>query len=343
MLNEMEHRVLRSVVDLYVSDGIPVSSAKVKDSAGLPVSTATIRNIMASLERSGHVMKPHTSAGRMPTDEGYRYYVDSLLTQLQAWEKFSQLFREKLREEVMEISAIMACASRFLGSISKNFAVVYGSVMRESRVSRINLLELEGTRLLVVVNLVPEYERTLVLRLEKRFSADVVKRAEQLINRIIDGLTLEEARSALDSLIRDNVTGEGIITREIAANREFIFTGPPAVEFYFDEREHLLERPDAFHPKLLQLLLRLVYNKELLTSILSKRLSEKTQITIGSENEDEVLKPFSLVTAGYRIGGARGVLGIIGPTRMRYDLTVGLVGSIARELQVIGEEFFSAD
>jgi heat-inducible transcriptional repressor len=156
-------------------------------------------------------------------------------------------------------------------------------------------------------------------------------------------LTVEEARSALDSLIRDNVTGEGIITREIAANREFIFTGPPAVEFYFDEREHLLERSDAFHPKLLQLLLRLVYNKELLTSILSKRLSEKTQITIGSENEDEVLKPFSLVTAGYRIGGARGVLGIIGPTRMHYDLTVGLVGSIARELQMIGEEFFSAD
>ncbi|NIM19116.1 MAG: heat-inducible transcription repressor HrcA [Candidatus Latescibacteria bacterium] len=337
---ERDLRILLSIVDLYVKDGIPVSSQKVQEAAGLGISTATIRNLMAGLERRGYLSKQYTSAGRVPTDEGYRCYVNTLLAQRQASEEFSRLFRKTLREEIMDIGTIMACASRFLGSITKNFAVVYGSIMQESRVSRISLVGLEGTRLLVVVNLLPEYERTTALRLEKRFSADVVSRAENLINRVVVGKTLAEAKDALDSIVRDNVTGEGIITREVAINREAIFSGPPAVELYFEEKEHLLERSDYFDPVLLQLLLLLLHNKTYLTSILSKRLAEKTQITIGSENEDEALKPFSLVTAGYRMGGARGVLGVIGPTRMRYDLALGIVGTIAKELQAIGEEYF---
>ncbi len=340
MFTERERRILSLVVDLYVSDGIPVSSRKIKETAGLGISTATIRNLMANLERRGCLVKLHTSGGRIPTDDGYRCYVDGLLSHQQVGDEYSRLFRKSLRDEALDISSIMASASRFLGSITKNFAVVYGSIMRESRVSRINLLDLEGNRLLVVVNLSPEYERTTTIRLEKRFSSKMVLRAERLINHIVGGKTLEEAKDALDSIVRDNVTGEGIIMCEVAINRESIFSDPPAVELYFEEREHLLGQRELFDPKLLQLLLRLLHNKAYLTSILSKRLAEKTQITIGSENEDEALKPFSLITAGYRMGGARGVLGIIGPTRMKYDLTLDLVDAVAKELRAIGEEYF---
>ena len=101
-----------------------------------------------------------------------------------------------------------------------------------------------------------------------------------------------------------------------------------------------MQQTDLFDPSVLQLLLRLLHNKTYLTSILARRMVERTFITIGGENEDEALKPFSFVTSGYRMGGARGVLGIIGPTRMRYDFTLDLVDSIAKELQAIGEEYF---
>jgi heat-inducible transcriptional repressor len=340
MIRENEQRILFLVIDLFVSDGVPVSSQKVKDRAGLAVSTATIRSIMASLERQDYLTKPHTSAGRIPTDDGYRCFVDFLMSRRQANNEISRLFRKHLLEEATEISSIMAFASRYLGSMTKNFAVVYGSVLQESRVSRINLLELEGARLLVVVHLLPEYERTTTLRLEKKFSPQVISRAESLINRIVIGKTIEEAKEALDSVVRDNVTGEGIITREVAIHRESIFSDPPAVELYFEEREHLLQQTNFFDPSLLQLLLRLLHNKTYLTSILAMRMAEKTHITIGGENKDEVLKPFSFVTSGYRMGGARGVLGIIGPTRMRYDFTLDLVDAIAKELHAIGEEYF---
>ncbi|MCK4774687.1 MAG: hypothetical protein KAT30_07865, partial [Candidatus Krumholzibacteria bacterium] len=119
-----------------------------------------------------------------------------------------------------------------------------------------------------------------------------------------------------------------------------IFSEPPAVELYFEERSHLLEQPELSDPKNLQLILKLLHNKDYLTEILSNRLPDGTQVTIGAENVDEELRPFSLITAGYRMGAAHGVLGIIGPTRMRYDVALLLVSSVSRELGAIGEEYF---
>jgi len=337
-----ESHVLRTVVDLHVREGAPISSLKIKEAAGLAWSTATIRNILSRLEEKGYVVKPHPSAGRVPTDEGYRVFVDSIEEKQESLEEFAKLFRKTLKDNLHDISVIMSRASRLLGSISKNFAVVYGTMPRESQVCRINLLPLEGSRMLVVVTFDPEFERTTVLRMEKKFSSDVVASAEALINQIIVDRTLEEAKDALDNALRDNITDEGIITREVAINRETIFSGPPAVELYFEERDYLLEESGHFDPELLQLLLHLLNNKEYLTSILSSRLWERTTVTIGSEHEEEMLKRFSLVTAGYRMGGARGVLGIIGPTRMHYELSCYLVSSFARELRALGEEYFQS-
>jgi heat-inducible transcriptional repressor len=333
-------QILRAIIDIYVREGVPVSSRKIREATGIGLSTASIRNRMAELERSGYLMKPHTSAGRTPTDEGYRLYVSTLDSNLSYCEDFSTRLRDQLREQEMEVSTIMSSASRLLGSLSRNFSVVYGSVGRESRVSHVNLLRLEGNRLLVVVNLIPEYERTTVLRMDKPHFHDVIAQVEDWMNHAVSGKTMDEAKDALDAAVRDNMTDEGIIIREVAIHRENIFSEPPEVELYFEDRDHVLEQPELSDPKLLQLLLRLLHNKEYLTSVLSNRLEERTRITIGHENKDEALKRFSLVTAGYRIGVAHGVLGVIGPTRMRYDLVSDLVGAAAKELRALGEEFF---
>jgi heat-inducible transcriptional repressor len=168
----------------------------------------------------------------------------------------------------------------------------------------------------------------------------VIARAEKWINGLVQDKTLAEAKDALERAVRDNVTDEGIITREVSVHREDIFSEPPAVELYFEERGHLLEQPELSDPRLLQLLLRLLHDKRVLTSVLARRIGQRTRITIGSEHEEQELWAFSLVTAGYRMGAALGVLGIIGPTRMRYGYVRDLVGSAAHELGAIGEKYF---
>jgi heat-inducible transcriptional repressor len=339
MLTDRDLQILKLVIDLHVRDGVPVSSQAVRES-GLALSTATIRNAMARLEEEGYIAKPHTSAGRVPTDAGYRVYVDRLDERARFVEAFARRLRDDMRELDLDAGSIMSAASRALGSLSRQFAVVYGSVVQESRVSRVQLVDLGGTRLLVVVNLMPEHERTAVIRVEKKNSPDAIGRAEDWINLLVRGRTLTGAREVLESAVRDNVTDEGIITREVSIHREDIFSGPPAVELYFDESEHALEHPELSDPRILQLLLRLLHDKALLTSILARRLEDPTRITIGSEHEEQELRTLSLVTAGYRLGASRGVLGVIGPTRMRYAYMRDLVGSAARELGAIGEEYF---
>ncbi|MDH4038491.1 MAG: heat-inducible transcriptional repressor HrcA [Candidatus Krumholzibacteria bacterium] len=341
MLIEKDREILRTIIEVYVSEGDPVSSRRVRDAGRFAMSTATIRNRMAVLEREGLIAKAHVSSGRIPTDEGYRLHVDELQAErtLAAGEALPAV-REELRAEGDNISALMLHTSQMLGAMSRNVALVYGAVVQECRVGGVRLFQLNGGRLLVVVRLVPDYERTVALRLGREPSPETVSAVEGLLNRLVGGMSLDGARAALGELVRDNVTDEGIVVREITSRREEIFSGPPAVEMCFEARGRMLDQPELSDPRTLHLLLRILHNRDYLTSILASRPLDRTQVTIGVEHGDESLRPFSLVTAGYRMGAARGVVGLMGPTRMRYDHAISLVGSVSRELRAIGEEFF---
>ncbi len=333
-------RVLHTVVELYVSDGAPVSSQAVIETGKHPCSTATIRNHMAELERTGYLAKPHTSAGRMPTDEGYRWYVDNLDETRTHREEIVNSCRARLRAGRFNIFELMSQASKLLGDMSENFAVIYGLVRQENRVTQLRLVRLSPVKVLAIAILDTDFESITTLRLDREVEQATVEAAESTLNERVAGKTIEDAKAALTGLPKDNVTDEGVLVREVAIRRDEVFSEPPAAEMYYEEQGKLLNQPEFLDPKVLQLVLKLLHNKDYLMSILAARQSNDTQVTIGSENGDDALHPFSLITAGYRVGAARGVLGIIGPTRMRYDLGLALVHSIARELRAIGEERF---
>jgi heat-inducible transcriptional repressor len=344
MLIDKDREILRTVIEVYVGDGVPVSSQRVRDAGCLHMSTASIRNRMVLLEHEGYLSKAHVSAGRIPTDEGYRAHVDELLSE-SAWvggEGSDAAVHGELRARSRDMNAVMMHASHLLGMMSNNVAVVYAAIVQESRVRALKLFPLDGGRLLVVVNLDPDYERTVTLRVDRELSPEGVAAAEVLVNRLVVERSVDEARRILAASPRDNVTEEGVVAREIAVRREEIFSGPPAIELCFEEKSRVLEQPELSDPGTLQRLLRILHNRGYLTSLLAARAPDRTEVTIGREHEDESLRPFSVVTAGYRMGAARGVLGIIGPTRMRYDVALSLVGSMSRELRAIGDECFQA-
>jgi heat-inducible transcriptional repressor len=341
MLTDRDREILRAIIEIYVRDGVPVSSQRVREAGRFAMSTATIRNRMANLERGGYIAKAHVSSGRLPTDEGYRVHVDELQSE-RAWLAGDGLpqVRVELRAESGDINAVMSHASQLLGALSRHVAVVYGAVEQEARVRGVKLIRLEGGRLLAVWHLMHEHERTVTLRIERDLAPESAAAAEAMLNRLVANRTLQEARRVLTESVRDNVTDEGVIIREMSVHGEEIFSAPPAIELCFETRSQLLEQPELSDPHTLQLLLRILHNRDHLTSILAGRPRDRTEVTIGAEHGDESLKPFSVVTAGYHMGAARGVLGIIGPTRMRYDRALSLVGSMSRELRAIGEEFF---
>ena len=340
MLNEKDRPILRTIIDLYVGEAVPVSSQRVRDAGRFRMSTATIRSRMAALEREGFIAKAHVSSGRIPTDEGYRAHVDELQAgAVRSRDDSIAAVRDDLRDD-LDLNGVMLRASQLLGSLSQHVAVVYGAIVQESRVRAVRLVRLEGAKLVVVAHLVPDYERTITIRLGRDVSADGVAAAERIVNRLVAERTLEQARSILAETVRDNVTDEGIVVRQVALKRDDLFSEPAAVELCFEEPGQILAQPELSDPHTLQLLLRILHDRGYLTSLLADRQLNRIEVTIGSEHGDDNLRPFSMVTAGYRMGVARGVLGIIGPTRMRYDLALGLVGSMSRELCAIGDERF---
>jgi heat-inducible transcriptional repressor len=319
---------------------VPVSSQRVRDAGRFRMSTATIRNRMMSLERDGFIAKAHISSGRIPTDEGYRVHVEELRAgSVRSRDDGMAGVREELRDD-LDLNGVMQRASQLLGALSQHVAVVYGAIVRESRVRAVRLLRLEGAKLVVVVHLVPEHERTLTIRLARDITNEGVAAAESLLNRSVADRTLEEVRMQMGEMVRDNVTDEGVVMGEIALRRDDIFSEPVAVELCFEERGQMLAQPELSDPRTLQLLLRILHNRDYLTAILADRPLNCIEVTIGSEHADDALRPFSMVTAGYRMGAARGVLGLIGPTRMRYDQALGLVEAMSRELCAIGDERF---
>jgi heat-inducible transcriptional repressor len=234
----------------------------------------------------------------------------------------------------------MMHATQLLGMLSSHVAVVYGAIVQESRVRLLRLFRLDTARVIMAVQLVPEHEHVLTLRFARDVGEESVRAAEMLLQAMVINRPLEEAKRLLTESLRDNMTDEGWIVREVAARREEIFSAPPAIELCVEERSRVLEQPELWNPRTLQQLLRILHNREYLTSLLAARPLDRTEVTIGGEHRDEALRPFSVVTAGYRMGAARGVLGIIGPTRMRYDVALSLVGAVSREMRAIGEEYF---
>jgi heat-inducible transcriptional repressor len=230
MLNEKDLPILRTVIDLYVGDAVPVSSQRVRDAGRFRMSTATIRNRMVELERSGFLAKAHVSSGRIPTDEGYRVHVD----ELQAGAVRSRGdnlagVRDDLRDD-LDMNGVMLRASQLLGALSQHVAVIYGAIVQESAVRTMRLFRLEGGKIVVVMHLVPEYERTITLRLDRDVSPEGVSAAERLVNRLVAGRTLEEARALLAETVRDNVTDEGIVVGEIVLRRDDVFSEPVTIE-----------------------------------------------------------------------------------------------------------------
>ena len=341
MLIEKDRFILRAIVDAYIEDGAPVSSQRVHDAGCQHMSTATIRNRMVVLEQEGFICKAHVSSGRIPTDAGYRERVNELQSDTALVEGgHSAAVRAELRGPGPDLNAVMLQATHLLGTLSQHVAVVYGSIVQQNRVRALRLFRVDDRRVLLVMHLVPEYERTLTLRLDRDISVEGVMAAERLLQSLLVDRPLEESRHMLMEMLRDNVTDEGVIVREVAVHSEETFSGPPAVELWVEERSHVLEPSELSDPRTLQSLLRILHNRDYLTSLLASRPLDRTEVTIGREHRDDALHPFSMVTAGYRMGAARGVLGIIGPTRMRYDVALSLVGTVSREMRAIGEEYF---
>ena len=330
-MSERELRVLEAVVQCYIETAEPAGSQTIARRFGLGVSPATIRNTMSELEDKGYLFHPHTSAGRIPTDRAYRVYVDEIMRMAPPSTEHQEALRTELTGSRSAVEEIVRRAAQVLGVLTQELGVAVAPALDELVLERLELVQVSSDRLLLVFNLRSGVVRTIFVEVRARLTPAIVQDVAHTLNERLAGLTLQQIRTSISERLRDAGGESRELLNIFIAEREGIFdlsNEPNAV--MLGSAQMLAEQPEFASNSRMRDLLRLTEGRDLLKQALASRRTEGLSITIGGENPDSRLSGFTLVTSAYEAGQLRGVIGVMGPTRMPYDKIIGLVEHTSR-------------
>lgn len=336
-LTEREQLVLEAVIRSYVETAEPAGSRTVVRRFNLGISPATVRNTMSDLEDKGYLFHPHTSAGRLPTDRAYRVYVDSLLEQPRV-----PVETESLRQELeaagdrSAVEVVIRRAAQVLGVVTQELGIASSPQLAETELERIELVAIAGGKILLVMTLRSAGVRTVFVDVPAELPQSTLVSVTQILNERLAGLPLSEVRKSLSTRLRDSSGGDPAATEFlnifIQSADEWLQWPPPAGDgVHLGRASVLADQPEFQHGTGLRNLLELTERTDLLSRVLAARVGQEgLQISIGTEHKNPELAGFTVVTSEYNVGGLRGVIGVIGPTRMPYDRIIGLVEGTSR-------------
>lgn len=338
-LNEREKTILRSIVQQFILTASPVGSRNITKTFDIGVSPATVRNIMSDLEDSGFINHPHTSAGRVPTDKGYRYYVDSLMEIQTINNSEKGIIDKTLDTKIIETDEILMIASRLLSSITKQIACVTYPTLDKGILTKIQLVSLSSTRLLVVVSIQSGMIKTITLEFETEIEIDKLPNVESLLNERLNGLTFQEIRATVKERFTDISVDEKPVMRLFINSVDKIFKDVKKDEkILITGATNIIQQPEFDDPEKFQGVIELIEDKDIIIHIMDKKRLDNNNnvlITIGSEIEDEKLNEYSLITKEYTFGETSGTVGIIGPKRMEYSKVAAIVAYLGEMLSEV--------
>ncbi len=337
-VSEKAQRLLKALVEQYIADGQPVASRTLADSAELPVSPATVRNIIADLEERGFVRSPHTSAGRIPTPMGYRFFVDSLIrVEPLADYDLEHLYRSL--DPDMTAHELVESASGILSEVTRMAGLVTIPRREQVLLRHVEFLGLNDNRVLVIMVLDDHEVQNRVIYTRERYTEIQLREASNFINHQFCGQTLSHIRSKLISSMqtdRESMNSLMQTTLEVAeqAFGSEDFDSKGGGDFVIAGQENLFELAQDRALDDIRELFKAFSLKGDILHLLDRCMdSEGVQLFIGEESGYELLEECSVVTSPYHIeGDLVGVLGVIGPTRMAYEKVIPIVDATARVL-----------
>jgi len=333
-LDERSREVLKSLIQDHIATGAPVGSESLSQRLARSLSSATIRNILADLERKGYLSQPHTSAGRVPTDEGYRFYVDGLMDPTRLKPNDAAAIRSGLRARDASTNEVMENASHILSYLSKNVAFVLASDIARVAFRRIDLVKLPHPRILVVMVSQSGLVTNKVIEVEEDMTPEDLKACENYLNQNFAGTSLEAIRLKILELMRQEKALYDTLLKNVVRVGERAFS-PDARggSVYLDGTAHILDQPEFEDVARMRRLFQTFEEKGRLVQILNACISGPgLRVIIGHENPEPGMHDLALVAVSPADGDGGWALGVMGSMRMEYPRVVALVDQVAREL-----------
>jgi len=331
--HERSSRVLAALVREYISSGDPVPSSLLVSAAGLGVSSATVRNILARLEDEGFVQQPHTSAGRIPTDRGYRFYVD-LLLETKRPARTASAVEARLRRDSSApfVDSVLSQVSHVVSQASGHVGFAIRLAPEGAVFDRVEFIPLGATRVLVVIVARGGHVIQKAIDIGETLDADDLREASTYLNSEFSGLPLHRAREAvLERMNEERLLYDALMARAMRLASSTFNDLPDERTLHIDGAASLLGEDQGLTLGTLQTLLLMIEEKQRLVRLLNEYIDGPgLTIVIGAEHPDPTLRLFSLVASTYEDGAGIGTIGVIGPTRMRYPRAIALVEGAAQ-------------
>ena len=328
-LDKRKKRILQAIVEEYIETAEPVSSGNIVKE--LEVSSATIRNEMAELEKIGFLEKPHTSAGRIPSQKGYRYYVDELIRDDKLSKKEMELIRERLETKVNDLEDLTRIATTTLSEITHYTTITIAPDVQNHTIIDIKFVLL-GSRVLMAVILTDSgIIRESIIKFDEDISETQVNDLTFIFGNKLVGKPLETMNSPLEEFIMAEMkTGINIIKKVIEEINKII---KESQTVYLDGANKVIDMPEFKKVDVAKDFLNVLDAKDLVADVLNTGVADNINIYIGEETEKEELKNFSIVTFNHLLEDKDiGTIGIIGPTRMDYSKVISVMKYISKKL-----------
>ena len=330
-MDERKKKILQAVIDEYVNTAEPVSSAALVEKYGLNYSSATVRNELAELEKSGYLDKTHTSSGRVPSEKGYRFYVDELIKEDDISLEEMKYIQSKLSTKVNEIEDLAKIATSTLSEITHYTTVAIGPKVETQIIEEIKFVLL-GTRMLMVVIVTDSgLVKETIIKYDEDITQSQVETLNNLFNSKLKGKPLSKIDKPMEEYILSEINYSIDVIKPIIDQINKIVD--EAETIYLEGANKAFDLPEFKSLELAKNFVNVLDEKEVMLDILDSGMAKDINVYIGDENDKEELKDFSVVTFKHSIGDKElGTIGIIGPKRMNYSKVISVMKYISKKI-----------
>lgn len=339
-LDERKTKILQAIIRNYLETGEPVGSRTISKYTDLNLSSATIRNEMADLEELGYILQPHTSAGRIPSDKGYRFYVDTMMEQK---EREVVEMKEMLLERQDKMEVLLKRVAKLLAQNTNYATMISAPQNRRNKVKFIQLSRMNADQILAIIVVEGNVIKNNILPVAQELSDETLLKLNILLNTHLNGLSMDEINLAMISAMKQQAGIHSDIVGEVIDAVAEAIKADEDLEIYTSGANNILRYPELADQQKASDLLNTFEEKQALSELVQETLADENntgiQVYIGSESPVQSMKDCSVVTATYELGeGMRGTVGIIGPKRMDYDKVVHTLQNLREKLDELYKE-----
>lgn len=330
--------ILKAIIKTYLETGEPVGSRTISKYTDLNLSSATIRNEMSDLEELGYIVQPHTSAGRIPSDKGYRFYVDQIMQEKE--EEFTEI-KDLMLKRVDRVELLLKQMARILAQNTNYAALISAPQYHRNKLKFIQLSKVDDGKLLVVIVIEGNMIKNTMIPISQQLSDEGLLNLNILLNNALNGLTIEEINLDVISRLKEQAgIHSEVVDRVLNEVAEAIRADDDDLQIYTSGATNIFKYPELSDGEMASRLIGTLEQKELLQELVddvnSSESSSGIQVYIGEEAPVQTMRDCSIVTANYELGeGLRGTIGIIGPKRMDYEKVLNTLRNLMTQLDSI--------